>query len=158
MIGDPSHLSNGQIVDPDSLFIKFIIQPAVSTMMLPDGLGYKSFGKTTEGPIKKFSFKLLNFIDTSIVVTTRSKLYFLVKVVEGVYREATPMSLTDFHFSSPLDKYFFLDSLSLKINGNELKKSTCSNCELLIYLYSKEPIGEIVEYTIEVSQNFFMLE
>lgn len=128
VIGDPLHLQNGKVVDPENLFIKFIVQPTASTMVLPDGLGYKGIDKTTELPVKKFAFKMLNKVDTSIIVTTRNKLYFLVKVIERVYRDSTTMSLSDFHFSSPIDKYYFLDSMYLKIPSGELLKSTCSDC------------------------------
>ena len=116
--------------------------------MLPDGVGYKGKAKSIEGPIRRFSYQLLNKEETSIVVSSRAKLYFLVKVVESVYKNNVTMSLSDFHFASPTDKYFFLESLNLKISGTDFLKYRCSACELLIYLYSKEPVGQIIEYNI----------
>lgn len=94
------------------------MQPVNAITILPDGVGYKGLARSSELPIKKFGYKLLNKIDTTIVVTTRSKAYFLVKVVEGIYRDKVTMSADDFHFSSPTNKYYFLESLFLTISGS----------------------------------------
>lgn len=140
-IGDPSHLQAGKVVNPANIVIKYIVQAVNSIAILPDGVGYKGVARSSELPVKKFAYKLLNKVDTTIVVSTRSKAYFLVKVVEGIYREKVTMSGNDFHFSSPTNKYYFLESLFLTIPGSEFFKNTCNDCELLIFLYSKEPVG-----------------
>lgn len=127
-IGDVSNLQDGKLVNRSNVVIQYIVQEVNSVISLPDGLGYKGSAKSTEQPIKKFAYKLINQIDTSIVVTSRNKLYFLVKIVESVYRDFINMSLSDFHFSSPTDRYFFLESLHLKISGEQFKKSTCTDC------------------------------
>jgi hypothetical protein len=76
-------------------------------------------------------------VDTTIVLSTNSRLYFLVKVVESAYKDKVTMSLDDFHFSSPVDRFYFLDSIFLKITTTQLQKSSCAECDLLIYLYSQ---------------------
>jgi hypothetical protein len=52
-------------------------------ILLPDGVGYKGEAKSSELPIKKFAYRMLNQMETDIVMTTRAKLYFLVKVIES---------------------------------------------------------------------------
>ena len=50
---------------------------------MPDGVGYKGKVESKASIIKKFSYRLLNPRDTDVTVTTRSKLFFLAKVVES---------------------------------------------------------------------------
>lgn len=38
-----------------------------------------------------------------------------------------------------------------------MQKYTCRECELLIYVFSKEKMGTAVDYTLEVTQNFVKL-
>ena len=68
------------------------------------------------------------------------------------------MSMNDYHLSSSLDRLYFLESLYLKIDGAQFVKNTCEQCDLLIFVYSKEPVGQMIDFTIEVSQNFIHLE
>ena len=72
--------------------------------------------------IKEFSYKLVNFRDTDIVVTTRHKLFFSAKVVESKYRGLEDMSMRDKDFAATSDHYYFLESLYLKISKSDLEK------------------------------------
>jgi len=67
------------------------------------------------------------------------------------------MSLNDKDFSSSIDRLYFLESLYLKIDGAQFQKSRCDQCDLLIFVYSKEPVGQVIDFIIEVSQNFIHL-
>lgn len=104
---------------------------------MPDGVGYKGKVDSKASIIKKFSYRLLNRRDTDVTVTTRSKLYFLAKVVESKYKDDATITMGDNDFASPMDRFYFLESLYLKVDGSWLKKHTCVECELLIFVFSK---------------------
>lgn len=38
-----------------------------------------------------------------------------------------------------------------------MREAKCRECELLIYVYSKDKVGTVVDFTIEVTQNFVKL-
>ncbi len=126
--------------------------------MLPDGVGYHTSEVSKEGPIKKLAYNLLNFVDTTILLSTSSRLFFLAKIVDNIHRDQVTMSIEDNHFSSPVEKFYFLDSIYLKILAEQLQRSKCDPCTLVIFVYSQEQVGKIVDFTIEVIQNFKVLE
>lgn len=74
-------MADGRAQVAEKLNVKYIIQFVDSIVVIPDGVGYHGTEITTERAIKKFSYGLINKANTSIMVTTRSKLIFLVKVV-----------------------------------------------------------------------------
>ena len=108
VLGDLTNYVNGRPSKIEYINIKFIIQKFNTIILLPDGVGFKEEAESTELPIGKFAYSLLNKVDTNIVLTTRAKLYFLVKVVESEHRERVEMSMNDKHFSSPMDRFYFL--------------------------------------------------
>lgn len=76
-------------------------------------------------------------MDTEIILSTDQKLYLLVKIIDSSLRDSTTINSNDFDFSSSNEKSYRADSIYLKITADRLKESTCTNCELLIYVYSK---------------------
>lgn len=74
-------MADGKTQLAERLHAKYIIQYVDSIVLIPDGVGYHSSEVTSEQVIKKFAYSLTNMGNTSIIVTTRAKLRFLVKVV-----------------------------------------------------------------------------
>ena len=100
---------------------------------------------------------MLNKVDTTITISSQFRLYFLVKLLEQSQIPTSKITTNSYDFSSPSDRFFFLDSVFLKITAAEIAKSGCNECSLLVYVYSKEDVGTEVDFTIEVTQNFVML-
>lgn len=128
--------------------MKYLVQYTDDRVILPDGVGYHGISLSTESSLKIFTYQVVNHIDTTIVLTTSKKLFFLVKVIDSAYRDSTVISANDYHLTSPSDNFYFLESIYLKVTPEDIAKSQCKNCELLIYVYSKEEIGQLVDYTI----------
>ena len=68
--------------------MKYLMDFTSSKIILPDGVGYHGTEITTEEPVKKFAYPLLNKIDTSIILSTEKRLYFLVKVIDAAKRDS----------------------------------------------------------------------
>lgn len=81
-----------------------------------------------------------------------------MKFVETAYRDNVKIGLNDYDLSSPSEKFYFLNSIFLKITADNLKAAKCIECDLLIYVYSKEEVGTSVDFTIEVTQNYAVLD
>lgn len=57
-------------INPNKLHLKYLVDFTSSKITLPDGVGYHGTEITTEEPVKKFVYPLLNKIDTSIILST----------------------------------------------------------------------------------------
>ena len=66
--------------------------------------------------------------------------------------------MSDYHFSSEKTDYYFMDYVFFKLDKESFRKYPCKQCQLLVYLYSKDAVGQVVEYNVEISQNFVFLE
>jgi len=75
---------------------------------------------TTESPLKIFTYSLLNKINTTVVLTSDKSVSFLGKIIEGSFRDSTTISSNDYHFSSPNNKVFFIDSLHYTVTASYL--------------------------------------
>ena len=69
-------------------------------IILPDGIAYHGKNIITEEPLCTFSYKILNKINTSIMVTSERNLYILVKLIDSSQAINTKIGANDFHFSS----------------------------------------------------------
>lgn len=46
----------------------------------------------------------------------------------------------------------------MKISSEQLRKFNCNECELLIFVNPIAGFGQIIDFTIEITQNYVVLE
>ena len=149
---------NASQLDSSKIAVKYLVQYLDGRIILPDGIGYYGRELTTEKPLKQFTYDLLNKVETTVVLTTSDKLYFLVKFIEASQKDSALITTNSFDLSSPNERFYFLETIYLKITPEQIKEANCKDCQLLIYVYSKEAVGSEITYTLEVTQNFVQLE
>jgi hypothetical protein len=63
------------------MHIKYLVQYKGDRIILPDGIAYHGKDAITEEPLNKFTYKILNKINTTVMVTSEKNLYILVKII-----------------------------------------------------------------------------
>ena len=102
--------------------------------------------------MKKFAFELINKVDTRVIINSIVGIYSAyAKIVNLSDRDKEAVTNMDFKFESRYDVDYKQEPIIL-IPASAIQEASCSECAVLIAVYSYEGEWKEMEYEIEVVQ------
>lgn len=113
---------------------------ANSIINLSDGVAFRSSGISGQGKVSTFYYHVINLESTFVMLKNiRGDFKFYVKVIKSSERNQASVSEADYDFASESSNFF--QNPSLTITKDDYFRNPCSECSLLIAVYTVDDIG-----------------
>lgn len=134
--------------------VVFILQSVSGSILLPEGIAYRTQNGLKDGNSLLFEYELINKMNISITVMTEAKIEIYAKVVDEKDKDSTIPSKQNHDFSSKSGQIFTYFKPFLIITNSQLQKIICEDCWLLIAVDIK---GEGKSLSIEITQQLSIM-